>query len=64
MASAATPAPDRAQEVNNAAVQLGAGLAATLAPAHADAIIGLAQEEPTIFSLIMALVHSFRKKKS
>ena len=56
-------APSFSEQVNQDADALGATLATHLAPAHADAIAGLAKEEPVVFSQVMALVHSFRKSK-
>ena len=52
-----------AAQVNKELDTVGAAIASDLAPAHADAIKGLAEEEPAIFSSIMALIHRIHKSK-
>jgi len=63
MKTQVAPDADTAAQINQEADAVGAVVATQLAPAHADAIKGLAEEEPAIFSSIMALVHSIHKSK-
>ena len=51
-------APARAEQINAQAVRVGGAVAEQVAPRYAGVIEAVAEEEPVLFHLLMALMHS------